>query len=245
MDFLLLEQVDSTNSYVSLHAASLADMTMVIADAQTAGRGQRGNSWESEPGKNLTFTLLHRPKGVLPREQFAISEATALAVADFLEENGFIATVKWPNDIYVGDRKIAGILIEHSLTGSAITDSRIGVGLNVNQQEFRSDAPNPVSMRQLTGHDYDISRTAARVGAHLERRLTMASTPEGRETLHAEFRNRLWRGDGGAYPFRRRGEEVIFHGVITGVSPEGPLSVRDTATGETSEFMFKEVEFVL
>lgn len=245
MDFLLLEQVDSTNSYVSLHAASLADMTMVIADAQTAGRGQRGNSWESEPGKNLTFTLLHRPKGVLPREQFAISEATALAVADFLEENGIIATVKWPNDIYVDDRKIAGILIEHSLTGSAITDSRIGVGLNVNQQEFRSDAPNPVSMRQLTGHDYDISRTAARVGAHLERRLTMASTLEGRETLHAEFRSRLWRGDDGAYPFRRRGEDGIFHGVITGVSPEGPLSVRDNATGETSEFMFKEVEFVL
>ena len=109
--------MDSTNSYVSHHAASLADMTMVIADAQTAGRGQRGNSWESEPGKNLTFTLLHRPKGVLPREQFAISEATALAVADFLEENGISAAVKWPNDIYVGDRKIAGILIEHSLTG--------------------------------------------------------------------------------------------------------------------------------
>jgi len=100
-------------------------------------------------------------------------------------------------------------------------------------------------MRQLTGQYYDISRTAARVGAHLDRRLAMASTPEGREALHTGFRSRLWRGDGGAYPFRRRGEEEIFHGVITGVSPEGPLSVCDNATGETSEFMFKEVEFVL
>lgn len=91
MNFLLLEQVDSTNSYVSVHAGELDDMTMVIADTQTAGRGQRGNSWESEPGRNLTFTLLHRPKGIAPREQFAISEATALAIADFLEETGIEA----------------------------------------------------------------------------------------------------------------------------------------------------------
>ena len=161
MNFLLLEQVDSTNSYVSVHAGELDDMTMVIADTQTAGRGQRGNSWESEPGRNLTFTLLHRPEGIAPREQFAISEATALAIADFLEETGIRAKVKWPNDIYADDGKIAGILIELSLTGSAITDSRIGVGLNVNQREFRSDAPNPVSMANLLGADTDISRVAA------------------------------------------------------------------------------------
>lgn len=245
MNFLLLEQVDSTNSYVAVHARELQDMTMVIADAQTAGRGQRGNSWESEPGRNLTFTLLHRPKGIHPREQFAISEATALAVTDFLSEAGIDARVKWPNDVYVGDRKIAGILIEHSLTGAAITDSRIGVGLNVNQREFVSDAPNPVSMRQILGTDSDISRTAARVGAHMERRLGLASDPEGRKSLHAEFLTRLWRGDGGEYPFRRRDTGETFSGVITGVSPEGPLSVLDTAAGRVSEFMFKEVEFLL
>ena len=245
MNFLLLEQVDSTNSYVSVHAGELDDMTMVIADTQTAGRGQRGNSWESEPGRNLTFTLLHRPEGIAPREQFAISEATALAIADFLEETGIRAKVKWPNDIYADDGKIAGILIEHSLTGSAITDSRIGVGLNVNQREFRSDAPNPVSMANLLGADTDISRVAARVGAHLEARLSLAATPEGREEMHREFKRRLWRGDGAEHPFRRRDTGGIFPGVITDVSPEGPISILDTASGSTSIFMFKEVEFLL
>lgn len=245
MNFLLLEQVDSTNSYVSVHAGELDDMTMVIADTQTAGRGQRGNSWESEPGRNLTFTLLHRPKGIAPREQFAISEATALAIADFLEETGIEAKVKWPNDIYAGDSKIAGILIEHSLTGSAITDTRIGVGLNVNQREFRSDAPNPVSMANLLGADTDISRVAARVGAHLEARLSLAATPEGREEMHREFKRRLWRGDGAEHPFRRRDTGETFPGVITDVSPEGPISILDTASGSTSIFMFKEVEFLL
>ena len=245
MNFLLLEQVDSTNSYVSVHAGELDDMTMVIADTQTAGRGQRGNSWESEPGRNLTFTLLHRPEGIAPREQFAISEATALAIADFLEETGIRAKVKWPNDIYADDGKIAGILIELSLTGSAITDSRIGVGLNVNQREFRSDAPNPVSMANLLGADTDISRVAARVGAHLEARLSLASTPEGREKMHREFKGRLWRGDGATHPFRRRDTGGIFPGVITDVSPEGPISILDTASGSTSIFMFKEVEFLL
>ena len=182
---------------------------MVIADTQTAGRGQRGNSWESEPGRNLTFTLLHRPEGIAPREQFAISEATALAIADFLGETG------------------------------------IGVGLNVNQREFRSDAPNPVSMANLLGADTDISRVAARVGAHLEARLSLASTPEGREKMHREFKRRLWRGDGATHPFRRRDTGGIFPGVITDVSPEGPISILDTASGSTSIFMFKEVEFLL
>ncbi len=170
MNFLLLEEVDSTNSYVAVHAAELEDMTMVIADSQTAGRGQRGNSWESEQGKNLTFTLLYKPQGIAPREQFAISEAAALAVADFLVESGMEAKVKWPNDIYAGDRKISGILIEHALMGQTIQHTRIGIGLNVNQREFRSDAPNPVSMVQLLGSESDISRVAVGVGTHLDRR---------------------------------------------------------------------------
>lgn len=245
MNFLVLEEVDSTNSYVALHSGELADMTMVIADSQTAGRGQRGNSWESEPGRNLTFTLLHRPEGVAPREQFAISEATALAMTDFLADSGIEAKVKWPNDIYVGDRKIAGILIEHSLTGPKLTVSRIGVGLNVNQHEFLSDAPNPVSMAMLTGRESEINHVSAAAGMRLEERLAQASTPEGRKNLHDDFMARLWRGDGRDYPFRRRGENETFLASIAAVSPEGPLTLRDARTGEEREYMFKEVEFLL
>lgn len=245
MKFIILEEVDSTNSFVSRHTAELEDMTMVIAERQTAGRGQRGNSWESEPGKNLTVTLFHRPAGIAPREQFALSEAVALAVADYLRSEGIGATVKWPNDIYVGDRKICGILIEHSVMPGAIDHTRIGIGLNVNQTEFLGDAPNPVSMIQLDGRRRDVSRVAAAMGERLESRLRRASTPEGRAGLHADFLRGMWRRDGRPHPFRRRDDGREFEGVIGDVSPEGPIGILDTATGLTEEYRFKEVEFVI
>lgn len=245
MKYLLLEEVDSTNSYASVHAAELEDMTMILADSQTAGRGQRGNSWESAPGENLTFTLFCRPEGVAPREQFAISEATALAVADYLAATGIEAKVKWPNDIYVGDKKICGILIEHSLRGNFIEHSRIGVGININQTEFLSDAPNPVSVANVTGRRLDPGHQMVRVGSMLEARLKSAATPEGRESLHKEFLGRLWRGDGNAYPFRRRSDGMTFEGVIEDVDPAGPLIIRDADSGERQSYMFKEVEFLL
>lgn len=244
MKYVILEEVDSTNSYVSLHSPELDDMTMVAAHSQTAGRGQRGNSWESEPGSNLTFTLLARRLPVAPAGQFAISEAVALGVSDFLRGAGLAADVKWPNDIYVGDRKISGILIEHSLTGSEIEQTRIGVGLNVNQTEFRSDAPNPVSMRQLTGDSYDISRIAAGVGVCLERRLSRLGDAEAVALQHEEFKSRLWRAEG-EHPFRRRSDGAEFTGRILDVLPHGPLVVADAATGESGEYMFKEIEFIL
>jgi len=244
MKYIILEEVDSTNSYVSLHAGELDDMTMVVAHSQTAGRGQRGNSWESEPGLNLTFTLFAKRLPVAPAEQFAISEAVALAVADYLQSEGIAAEVKWPNDIYVDNRKISGILIEHALMGSSLEQTRIGVGLNVNQEVFRSDAPNPVSMRMLTGKEYAVNRVAAAAGVYLEKRLAALADADSRAAMHGEFKRRLWRREG-EHPFRLRGDSRVFGGVIEDVSPLGPLKVRDTATGCTGEYMFKEIEFVL
>lgn len=245
MKYLVLEEVDSTNSYVAVHASELEDMTMVIANTQTAGRGQRGNSWESAPGCNLTFTLFCRPKGVAPARQFSISEAVALAVADTLAAYGIGAMVKWPNDVYVGDRKIAGILIEHSLQGNGIEHSRIGIGLNVNQPEFFSDAPNPVSMRMLLGRDSDLGQCAARLYAALSARLGAVATEEGRSDTHEEFLGRLWRGDGQAWPFRDRGSGRLFRGSIAGVEPEGFLHILPEGGVEDRVYAFKEVEFIL
>lgn len=244
MHFILLEEVDSTNSYVALHASELEDMTMVIADSQTAGRGQRGNSWESERGKNLTMTLFCRPAGIHPRDQFAISEAVAIAVADYLEDEGIKASVKWPNDIYAGDRKIAGILIEHSVTSTAIEHTRVGLGLNVNQTEFLSDAPNPVSMAQLTGRAFDVSRVAAALGGRLERRLAQTADPALRTDLHVEFMARMWRFDGKPWPFRRRDTGEVFDGIISDVARHGQILITNDATGQTEAFWFKEVEFL-
>lgn len=245
MKYILLEEVDSTNSYVSLHAPELEDMTVVAAATQTAGRGQRGNSWESEPGANLTLTLLHRPAEMPARSQFAISEATALAVADTLRQLGVEAMVKWPNDIYVGDRKIAGILIEHSVMGAAVEHSRIGIGLNVNQRRFLSDAPNPVSVVQLTGEELSLTDLLPRLGESLRLRLQEAASPEGRTRLHEEFLARLWRRDGALHPFRRRDGGEVFQARIAGVEPEGFLLLLPEGAGAPERFAFKEVEFLL
>jgi BirA family biotin operon repressor/biotin-[acetyl-CoA-carboxylase] ligase len=122
---------------------------------QSAGRGQPGNAWESEEDKNLLLSIIVYPGTVAPPDQFIISMSVSLAISDFLTLHGIKSTIKWPNDIYVDDRKIAGILIENSVRGSSIENSIIGIGLNVNQQRFRGNAPNPVSMSMLTGTTFD------------------------------------------------------------------------------------------
>ena len=249
MKFLLLEEVGSTNSYAAVHAAELDDMTMILADAQTSGRGQRGNSWEAEPGRNLTFTLFHTPEQMPAARQFLISEATALAVCDFLASEGADCMVKWPNDIYAGDRKICGILIENSLIGARIDHTRIGVGLNINQREFRSDAPNPVSLVQLTGRELDLSSASARLGEYLAARLRQASAYAAKDpsesSLHSEFLKKLYRNDGRLYPYRRREDGKRFAARIAGVDPAGPLLLLEEGKDTPEQFAFKEVEFLL
>ncbi len=145
---------------------------VLMAREQTAGRGQRGNSWEAAPGMNVTMSVMLRPQGLPAAAQFAISEAVAMGVVDLLDSLGVDgARVKWPNDIYVGDRKVCGILIENSLCGTIVGRSVAGVGLNVNQREFVGGAPNPVSLRQLLGRDLDVESTGpVRSGAFRLRR---------------------------------------------------------------------------
>lgn len=243
MEILHLAETDSTNSYVSSHAGELADMTMVVAEKQTAGRGQRGNSWESAPGMNLTFTLFFRPKAMAPSLQFAVSEATALAMVDFLSEQEVKAKIKWPNDIYVGDKKIAGILIEHSITPTHIEHSRIGVGVNVNQLEFISDAPNPVSLAQITGKKFDLKELVLAAAEALKKRLEMLDSEGGIASIHGEFKDNLWRYDGKKYDFRRNNQ--IFQGIILDVSPKGPVTIMNCTTGRQESYFFKEIEFVI
>ena len=126
---------------------------VVWADFQTAGRGQRGHEWHSRKGENLTFSVVLEPSFVPIAEQFAVSEVVALSLVDMLSEYGIAAKIKWTNDIYVGDRKLIGILIEHSLASATLRRTIVGVGINVNQTEFDPSLPNPVSMAQLLGKE--------------------------------------------------------------------------------------------
>lgn len=239
-----LDECVSTNTQVTEYPLS-EEGVIVAVRCQTGGRGQKGNSWEAQPGKNLTFSAMWKPRGIAAREQFSISEAVALAVVDFLEDAGINAKVKWPNDIYVDDRKICGILIEHSVMGTEISRTIAGVGINVNQREFLSGAPNPVSMASIAGTEFPTERLLEDFEMKLRRRLSQISGSEGRIMIHDEFQSRMWRFDGSAYPFRIRESGESYPGIVRGVEPMGFLHVENADTGETCRYAFKEVEFLL
>lgn len=140
------DTLDSTNSQAARELETAAEGCVWIADFQTQGRGQRGNKWESGKGENLTFSILLRPEFLHPSRQFLISQICALGVSRYLNDKGLPAKIKWPNDIYIGDKKICGILIENSISGDKLAVSVAGIGFNLNQTRFASDAPNPTSM---------------------------------------------------------------------------------------------------
>lgn len=161
-DFIFIEEVESTMTAMecSLEEQRLNDLSVLSTSFQRAGQGQEGNSWESKKGENLLFTLYLQPGFIKPSRQFLISKIVSLAlyetVLHFLP--GAEVKIKWPNDIYLGDRKLAGILIRHQLKGEEIQHSLAGIGLNVNQLEFSPDLPNPVSMKMEGGEMFDLKR---------------------------------------------------------------------------------------
>lgn len=164
------ECIKSTNEWVKMHIADLADFTILHAGYQTEGRGQGDHTWESDKGANLLLTILLKDHGIAPRDQFAISAITALSLIELLEDHGITARIKLPNDIYVEGKKISGLLIEHTVRGSQITSSIVGVGLNVNQTIFSPELPNPVSMKILTGMTYSTHNLLDQLAAIFSRR---------------------------------------------------------------------------
>lgn len=247
INLIELESVASTNTYASQHLAELPHGTLLLARAQTAGRGQRGNSWESEPGRNVSMSLVLKELPVGPRRQFAISEATALAVADTITciTGRDDISVKWPNDIYASDRKICGILIECAISGTSMTHAILGIGINVNQTVFLSDAPNPVSIAQLTGRDdHDITEIALEVARRIDGSL---ATPFDAASLHLRYLSRLWRREG-VHRWRRRSDGLVFSASIASISPDGYLTLLPADTPDLAPmppFAFKEVEALL
>lgn len=244
MNIIRLKETLSTNSWIAQNAPNHPEDTWVTAEAQTSGRGQRGNSWESEPGKNITFSFLWHPDNFPANRQFSISEATALAVADALGKFGVTASVKWPNDIYAGNKKICGILIEHSVLGTNISHSILGAGINVNQTEFLSDAPNPVSMAQILGSSLPLDEVEKVVMESIERRLQLCKTSEGRDRLHHDFLDRLYRGDGNLYPFEDMETGEKFLASIKDVERTGHL-ILSPEDGDDRKYAFKEVAFLI
>lgn len=239
--YILLNETASTNTYLKSVATTLPSGTVVYTHNQTAGRGQRGNSWEAQPGKNITMSMLiHKPAVPVPL-QFYISEAVAVAIVRVLNRYTPGFKVKWPNDIYHGDRKVCGILIEHVLGSVGISYTIIGAGININQTEFLSDAPNPVSLAQLTGEQYDVEALMREVCQEIESFTQFV--PEECLQLHDEYMSLLYRGDGGEYPFALP-DGTQFQAAIHLVLPDGTLQLR-TRDGVISNYLFKEVKHLI
>ena len=242
-----LDTVESTNALIGRERDSLGDMSVLAARYQTAGRGQRGNTWESRPGENLTFSILLKPNDIALREQFCISQAAALGITDYLAGKGLKATVKWPNDIYVGDRKICGILIEHSASGDNLSASIVGIGLNVNQREFSPGIPNPTSLSLLTGKNYDIRAELPEVlrcifSIYLdisrgERRFYLRTSLDGRY-LENMYRRGEW------HLFEEMPQCRRIRARILGTDNSACLQL-EHCDGTIKSYAFKEIRYVL
>ena len=234
-----LRETDSTNRYLRELPDDGADMTVVYADFQTAGKGQGSNSWESQPGQNLLMSVRVRPTMVPPTQQFILSEAGALALGRVLSTYADDITLKWPNDIYWRDRKMSGTLIETAVGSHGLRRCIYGIGLNVNQQVFVSDAPNPVSLRQATGLELDVEQVMLQVLDALEEELAIVVS--GRfDDIRRRYHQALYRRTGlHAY----RDGEGTFMAELVAVEDDGHLVLRDEQ-GRQRRYAFKEVAFV-
>ena len=213
---------------------------VVWADFQTAGRGQRGHLWHSKRGENLTFSVVLEPTFLPIAEQFSVSEVVALSLVDMLSEYGIGARIKWTNDIYVGDKKLVGILIEHSLAPTTLRRTIVGIGININQTEFDASLPNPVSMAQLLGRELDAEEVLHCFLKHLQR--NYATLREMQNVLHERYNSLLYRLNEYHTYALPVGEK--FSAKILGTAPNGALRLEDR-NGKTKDYLFKEVEFVI
>ena len=212
---------------------------IIVAEYQTEGRGQRGNRWASDAGKNLMFSVVLAPENLAVAAQFSLLECVALALVDTFTHFQIDTSIKWTNDIYVGDRKLVGVLIENSLSGALVSRSVVGIGINVNQTTFDPSLPNPTSMAQVAGHTFDRDEVLSHFAEAL--RLRYNDLALNAEALHAEYIERMY----------RRGIEAQFllpdgsslRGTIRDVAPRGDLLI-DTPDGPRS-FLFKEISFVI
>ena len=237
---IFLPETTSTNTYL----AGLCDrmpqpeLTSVYSPYQTSGRGQRGNSWESEPGMNLLFSFVVYPTFLEAGHQFSLSQITALALTNMLSGYTEGIRIKWPNDIYWKDKKLCGTLIENDLTGTSISRSISGTGINLNQKRFVSDAPNPVSLTQITGQTYEptviLHQVMQRVSWYY-RLLQDGHTAE----IARRYKQMLYRKEG-FHPYRDQAGKFLAR--FRDIEPSGRLVLEDT-NGQCRKYLFKEVAF--
>lgn len=239
-----LHTVDSTNSYAIdlLKQIKPVEGTIIYTFNQKNGRGQRGNTWQSEPNKNVALSLILYPQFIKPESQFLISKITALAIADLmsalLKENDKTheIRIKWPNDVYIDDKKIAGILIENNINNNALNSSVIGIGINVNQENFEKNIPNAISLKLLLNKEFDIVQLIHQLCEFIEARYLQLRAGK-MDKINEEYVNQLFLFNQW-HAFKCNGN--LLNGKIIGVSAIGKLKI-EIESGEVKEFDLKEI----
>lgn len=244
-----VEETDSTQDEVRRHIPEYDNLSVTAAEFQTAGRGQRGNTWLARKGENLTFSMLIKFGGddfppLKAADQFLITKAATIGVAGYLEGKGINCSIKWPNDIYFRDKKICGMLIENVLEGEYLAYSIVGIGLNVNQREFPPQLMNPTSMSVVNGQTYDTHEEmdilAGKLASVFQRALGSGSSiPE----VDREYERRLYRKDE-FHEFTICRDCSLLEGKIIGVTPGGLVKIINRK-GELFQFAFKEISYII
>lgn len=237
-----ISETNSTNNYLQTLCArqQVEELTTVIADYQTSGRGQRGNSWESDSEKNLLFSFVLFPHFLEARRQFLISQMVSLAIKEELDTYTTDISIKWPNDIYWREKKICGMLIENDLMGQHISQSITGIGININQELFYNSAPNPVSLLQITGMQQDVFGILRNIMLRIQSYYDLLPK-DNTKFIANRYEKALFRKEG-LHRYRDANGEFLAR--IASVEPEGKLILEDE-THTQRGYMFKEVEYLL
>ncbi len=237
-----MDAVGSTNLYLlnAQQEEHYTEGTLIITGDQIKGKGLGNNQWESEPGKNLTFSFILYPEFLKAQEQFMLNKFVSLGIYDFVRSKipAGEVKIKWPNDIYIGNGKTCGILINNTIKGEHFGHTVIGIGLNINQSEFVSDAPNPVSLKQSSRQDYNLAECLQELLGFLNNRYDELQAGNY-EKLDGDYIDALfWHRTVGNYTH----SEGRFRGRITGITEYGQLII-EKVDGDVLTFDFKEVKF--
>jgi BirA family biotin operon repressor/biotin-[acetyl-CoA-carboxylase] ligase len=241
-NLIFYENLPSTNARAAhlLKNCEIQEGTIIYTNYQSAGRGQKGDSWESEDGKNLLFSVVLFPSMIHPADQFFISMSVSLGICDFLKRYIPSFMIKWPNDIYVNNDKIAGILIENSIMSDHIENTIAGIGLNINQKKFLSDAENPVSLSIITGENYDLAICLEQLASDLDESYKQLLSGNFAQIKH-KYVSKLYRLNQWC---NFRDQFGIYSGRIISVTDTGRLQI-ERPDGNIIEYSFKEVDFIL
>jgi BirA family transcriptional regulator, biotin operon repressor / biotin---[acetyl-CoA-carboxylase] ligase len=240
-NILEFKSLDSTNDYSRQLIADkdVDDGTVIWTPSQKKGRGYAGNKWESKDGQNLTFSIILRPDFLVAADQFMLSMVISLGIIDFLDEIISNVNIKWPNDIYADNKKIAGILIENFIMETKILNSIIGIGLNINQVSFSKDAVNPISIRQITASRYDLRTCLEKLCEKIDHRYIQLRNGE-KANIREHYTSRLMNLNTSC---RYSADNFAFTGMIRGVDEFGRLVI-ETENSGTRHFDLKEVVFL-